>query len=267
MLKAIMFDLDDTLIWDEKSVDEAFKKTCRLAEEKANVNPEKLEERIRENAQKLFAAYDTYEFAEMIGISPFEGLWAEFDDEGESFRKLNEMAPEYRKKAWTRSLKEAGEDNPQLAIELAETFKTERGKNQYIYPETFDVLNKLQGKYRLLMLTNGSPDLQQTKLTITSELKPYFEHIVISGAFGRGKPDPSIFDHAMELLNVEKDDVLMVGDNPGSDILGASKAGIQSVWINHEKYDPGDVKPGYEISRLSEVLDIINQSTIQGKEV
>ncbi|ALX48882.1 HAD family hydrolase [Lentibacillus amyloliquefaciens] len=259
MLKAIMFDLDDTLIWDEKSVDEAFKKACRLAEQKAGVNPEKLEERIRKNAQKLFAAYDTYEFAEMIGISPFEGLWAEFNDESDSLRSLKEIAPEYRKKTWTSSLKEAGVDDPQLVTELAETFQAERRKSQFVFEETFDVLNELKGKYQLLMLTNGSPDLQQTKLRITPELKPYFEHIVISGAFGKGKPDPSIFDHALELLSVEKDEVLMVGDNPSSDILGASRAGIQSVWINHHKYDPGEINPDYEIARLSGVLDVVGR--------
>ncbi|TFJ91381.1 HAD family hydrolase [Lentibacillus salicampi] len=265
MLKAIMFDLDDTLIWDERSVDEAFNKTCRLAAVKSGVDSELLEQKIRQNAQKLFASYDTYDFADMIGISPFEGLWAEFDDEGESLRRLKDIAPEYRKQAWTTSLREAGVDDRHLAIELAEAFKAERGKNQFVFDETFNVLNELKGKYRLLMLTNGSPDLQQTKLNITPELKPYFDHIVISGAFGRGKPDPSIFDHAMALLSVEKDEALMVGDNPYSDILGATRAGVPSVWINHHAADVQDVRPTYEISRLKELLDVLKQAGIRSR--
>ncbi|SFB28596.1 putative hydrolase of the HAD superfamily [Lentibacillus halodurans] len=259
MLKAIMFDLDDTLIWDEKSVDQAFKKVFGIASQKSDVDPEALEQRIRKNAQKLFASYDTYDFTEMIGISPFEGLWGEFDDEGESFNRLKEIAPKYRKKAWTISLQESGVDNPQLAFELAEVFKTERGKKQFVYEETFDVLNALKGKYRLLMLTNGSPDLQWRKLAITPGLKPYFDHIVISGGFGKGKPNPSIMDHALGLLSVEKDEVIMVGDNPYSDILGASRAGIPSVWINHHAADINDVRPTYEISRLKELLNVLEQ--------
>ncbi|HLR60925.1 MAG TPA: HAD family hydrolase [Lentibacillus sp.] len=259
MVKAIMFDLDDTLIWDEKSVDEAFKVACRHAADKSDIDPELLEQKIRENAQVLFASYDTYDFTKMIGISPFEGLWAEFDDEGESFRQLNEIAPVYRNEAWTKALSEAGVNDPNLATELAETFQAERRKNQFLFEETFDVLNELKGKYHLIMLTNGSPDLQQTKLNITPELKPYFEHIVISGAFGKGKPDPSIFDHVLGLLAVEKDEALMVGDNPNSDILGASRAGIQSVWINHQKYEIGDIKPTFEIARLKEVLDVLER--------
>ncbi|MCG2953054.1 HAD-IA family hydrolase, partial [Escherichia coli] len=75
------------------------------------------------------------------------------------------------------------------------------------------------------LLTNGSPQLQNIKLEITPEIVPYFDEIVISGAFGRGKPDPSIFDHALSLLNLSKDEVIMVGDNLMTDILGASRAG------------------------------------------
>ncbi|QKY68361.1 HAD family hydrolase [Lentibacillus sp. CBA3610] len=259
MLKAIMFDLDDTLIWDEKSVDEAFAATCLLAAQKSDVRPDLLEEKIRKNAQELFATYDTYEFTEMIGISPFEGLWADFDDEGKSFERLRAIAPEYRKQAWTRSLKEAGVDDPELAIELAEKFQAERNKSQFVYEETFDVLDTLSDNYRLLMLTNGSPDLQQTKLNITPELTPYFDQIVISGAFGKGKPDPSIFEHALMLLSARKDEALMVGDNPNSDILGASRAGVSSVWINHHNVEAHDISPTYEISRLKELLNVLKR--------
>ncbi|MFD1361797.1 HAD family hydrolase [Lentibacillus salinarum] len=259
MLKAIMFDLDDTLIWDEKSVDNAFKKACGLAAKKSDVDPDLLEQKIRENAQDLFASYDTYAFTEMIGISPFEGLWADFDDDGQSFQRLKAIVPEYRKRAWARSLQEAGVDDAELATELAGTFQGERRKRQFVYEETFDVLNDLKDNYRLLMLTNGSPDLQQTKLAITPELKPYFDHIVISGAFGKGKPDPSIFEYALELLSVEKDEALMVGDNPYSDILGASRAGIPSVWINHHKAEVKDVRQTYEISRLKELLNVLER--------
>ncbi|GGK02169.1 putative uncharacterized hydrolase YsaA [Lentibacillus kapialis] len=257
MLKAIIFDLDDTLIWDEKSVDAAFKVACRQASQTYDVDPDFLEKKIRQHAQSLFASYDTYEFTKMIGISPFEGLWGQFDDEGESFRQLKEIAPVYRKEAWTNALKEAGIDDAQLALEIADTFQAERQKNQFIFDETFDVLDNLQENYKLLLLTNGSPDLQQTKLTITPELKPYFDHIVISGAFGKGKPDPSIFNHALGLLSVEKSEALMVGDNPNSDILGASRAGVQSVWINHQKYEIGNVQPTFEIARLRKLLDVL----------
>src|SRR5690606_24629549 len=110
--------------------------------------------------------------------------------------------------------------------------------------------------YKLLLLTNGSPDLQNTKLTITPEIAPYFDQIVISGGFGKGKPDPSIFEHALQLMEVDKDEVLMVGDNLMTDILGANQTGIKSVWINRHQKERTEVVPTYEINHLEGLFDI-----------
>ncbi|MGP4108940.1 HAD family hydrolase [Virgibacillus sp. L01] len=259
MTKAILFDLDDTLLWDKKSVKEAFKATCELAKQTYDIDPVKLEAKVRENARELYASYDTYAFTQMIGINPFEGLWGDFRDEGDSFHKLKEIVPEYRKKAWTRGLHDLGVDDSDLGYQLAETFPVMRKENAFVYEDSFAVLDQLKGEYQLLLLTNGSPELQQTKLDITPQLMTYFEHIVISGAFGRGKPDPAIFGHALELLAVQKDEVLMVGDNLSTDILGAERAGIDSVWVNRHRKEPSDVIPTYEIGALKELLQLLKR--------
>lgn len=78
MIKAVFFDLDDTLLWDQKSVKEAFVATCTYASGKYNLKPEELEEAVRKEARELYASYETYEFTQMIGINPFEGLWGDF---------------------------------------------------------------------------------------------------------------------------------------------------------------------------------------------
>ncbi|WP_249870348.1 HAD family hydrolase [Oceanobacillus saliphilus] len=257
MIKAVFFDLDDTLLWDEKSVKNAFENTCKIAAGKYGLDPDELEKSVRENARKIYASYDTYEFTKMIGINPFEGLWANFLDEGEAFGKLKEIAPEYRIKAWTAGLKDIGIDDPKFGAELAETFPRERKKTALLFEDALEVLDELKGKYRLLMLTNGSPDLQNTKLDLTPELVPYFEQIVISGDFGKGKPDPTIFEHALELLSLKNHEVIMVGDNLHTDILGAERAGIASVWINRQQKESGKPIPTYEISSLQELLPII----------
>ena len=98
MIKAIIFDLDDTLLWDKKSVETAFRLTCERAAESYELNPTKLEEAVRKEARELYATYDTYEFTQMIGINPFEGLWGTFDDEGESFQKMKEIVPDIVRK-------------------------------------------------------------------------------------------------------------------------------------------------------------------------
>ncbi|MEH7109222.1 HAD family hydrolase [Bacillus sp. JJ1764] len=259
MIKAIFFDLDDTLLWDQKSVKEAFVATCKVAEERYGIDPEQLEEAVREAARELYSSYETYSFTQMIGINPFEGLWGNFLDEQDDFRKMKEIVPGYRKDAWTNGLNALGVDDPEFGYELAERFPQERRKKPFVYEESFKVLDALKGKYRLLLLTNGSPDLQNTKLTITPELVPYFDQIVISGDFGRGKPDPTIFEHALSQMGLQKDEVLMVGDNLMTDILGANRAGIKSVWINRHQKDRNEVIPTFEITHLENLFPLLEE--------
>lgn len=260
MVKAIFFDLDDTLLWDRKSVEMAFRKTCELAERKSGADCGQLEAAVRSEASELYAGYDTYAFTKMIGINPFEGLWGTFDDEGTDFQLMKKIVPEYRREAWTRGLKKIGIDDTALGRELAEYFPQARKESPIVYDETFRVLDQLTGRFQLLLLTNGSPGLQQTKLEITPEITPYFDHIVISGAFGKGKPDPSIFEFALSKFNFSPDEVLMVGDNLMTDIIGAEKAGIRSVWVNRENKAPHEsIIPTYEIQHLEELLQILEQ--------
>jgi putative hydrolase of the HAD superfamily len=259
MIKAIFFDLDDTLLWDQKSIKEAFAATCKIAEERYGVDADELEEAVRESARELYSSYETYKFTQMIGINPFEGLWGNFLDDHDDFRKMKEIVPNYRKEAWTAGLKVMGVDDPAFGHELAERFPQERRNLPFVYEESFEILDKLKGKYQMLLLTNGSPELQHTKLSITPELVPYFDQIVISGDFGKGKPDSSIFEHALSLMTLEKDEVLMVGDNLMTDILGANSVGIKSVWINRHYKERNEVIPTYEIHHLEELFPLLNE--------
>jgi putative hydrolase of the HAD superfamily len=257
MIKAIFFDLDDTLLWDQKSIKEAFVRTCLKAKERYGVDPDLLEEAVRDAARNLYSSYEFYPFTQMIGINPFEGLWGNFLDNQDDFKKMKETVPGYRKDAWRLGLQKLGINNPDFGYELGEMFPEERRKSPFVYEETFSILNALKGNYKLLLLTNGSPDLQNTKLEITAELVPFFDQIVISGDFGRGKPDPAIFKHALSLLSLEKDEVLMVGDNLMTDILGANRAGIKSVWINRHDRERNEVRPTFEIHHLEELLALL----------
>ncbi|MCT2537873.1 HAD family hydrolase [Aquibacillus koreensis] len=259
MIKTIFFDLDDTLLWDNRSVKQAFRETCELAKQKYNINPDELEDAVREEARELYASYDTYAFTQMIGINPFEGLWGNFGDDHEQFQKMRAIVPTYRKDAWTKGLQALGIDDAAFGHFLAEQFPIQRKKNPFVYEETFSVLEQLKDNYQLLLLTNGSPELQNTKLTITPEIQHYFDHIIISGDFGKGKPDPEIFSYALEKSKCLKDEVLMVGDNLMTDILGANRTGIKNVWINREDKERNDVIPTYEINHLTALFSLLDK--------
>ena len=258
MKKAVFFDLDDTLLWDNKSVATAFHKTCAYAAKKVNVDSLALEQSVRAEASALYDTYETRTFTKMIGINPFEGLWGTFDDPSEDFQKMKSIIPEYQRLAWTRGLEKLGINNEELGKELADYFPRMRKESPFVYEETYEVLDQLKEKYTLLLMTNGSPSLQNTKLEITPKIGSYFDHILISGSFGKGKPDPSIFEHALEIVGLSADEILMVGDNLMTDILGSSKVGIQSVWINREEKPVSEeVKPTYTIENLRELIPLL----------
>ncbi|TYA13584.1 HAD family hydrolase [Paenibacillus faecis] len=258
-IKAVCFDLDDTLLWDERSIKEAFEATCLKAGEAAGIDPEALEESVRKEARALYESYETFPFTKMIGINPFEGLWATFSaGEQPEFRQLEQLAPVYQKESWRRGLKGLGVENEALAGELAAQFGKERRSRPHVYEETFRILDELKGKVKLLLLTNGCPALQQEKLDGVPELSPYFDEVIISGSFGKGKPDPAIFRHALELLGVEPQESLMVGDKLTTDICGGLSVGMVTVWVNrHGRSRTDEIVPDYEIKHLAELHDII----------
>lgn len=260
-ITAVLFDLDDTLLWDDKSVKEAFQATCAAAAEAVAADPAKLEEEVRREARALYESYETFPFTKQIGINPFEGLWANFS-EGEQleFRQLEKLAPGYRTAAWTRGLKALGVDDEQLGYKLGEMFPQQRRARPLVYDETFNVLDELKGRVKLLLLTNGSPDLQKEKIAGFPQLAAYFDHIVVSGSFGQGKPAPSIFMHAMQLLDIGPDEGLMVGDKLTTDILGANGVGMRSVWMNRHGISRSDeIVPTFEIDSLWGVRTIMEQ--------
>jgi len=258
MIKTIIFDLDDTLLWDKRSVAVSLRMTCSFAEEKCGVDAFLLEQAIRSEAPASYSETGVYDFTQSIGINPFEGLWGEFDDEGKGFQSMKTLMPEYRRTAWTLALKKLGVDDQELGLELSEYFPLMRRNNPIVYDETFQVLEQLKGHYRMLLLTNGSPSLQQTKLEMTPEIAPYFDDIVVSGAFGIGKPDASIFEFALSKTDSTKAEAVMVGDNLLTDILGAKRAGIKSVWLNRENKPAHEsIFPDFEINNLQDLLPLL----------
>jgi putative hydrolase of the HAD superfamily len=259
-IQAVLFDLDDTLLWDDRSVKEAFEATCATAAAKYDIDPAQLEIEVRREARALYESYETFPFTKLIGINPFEGLWAPFAGGNHpEFRQLQDLAPGYRTESWTRGLAAMGIQDPEFGRALGEQFPAERRARPIVYEETFEVLNQLKGKYKLLLLTNGSPDLQQTKLDGVPELAPYFDHIIISGNFQRGKPAAELFHHAAELLGIQPEQGIMVGDKLTTDILGANGVGMPSVWINrHAVQRTDEIIPRYEISSLRELQAIID---------
>ncbi|MBX3171018.1 MAG: pyrimidine 5'-nucleotidase [Candidatus Eremiobacteraeota bacterium] len=121
------------------------------------------------------------------------------------------------------------------------------------------LLESLRGRARMGIITNGFGELQQIRLERTG-LKEHFELVVVSEVVGVAKPHPEIFRHALELMgNPAPDRVLMVGDNPETDILGGMQAGLDTCWINwHGRTAPPGMAADYEVRSLAELEEILS---------
>lgn len=119
-----------------------------------------------------------------------------------------------------------------------------------------DLLNALKGRVKMGIITNGFTALQQARLERTGFLG-VFDLLVISEQVGYAKPHPAIFDYALTRMgNPARERVLMVGDNPDSDILGAINAGLATCWLNAEgRAQPEGINPTWQVTSLKELQD------------
>ncbi len=121
------------------------------------------------------------------------------------------------------------------------------------------LVTALTGKVKMGIITNGFTELQTVRLEKTG-FKDAFFPLVISEQVGVAKPHPAIFDHAFSFMDdTPKDRILMVGDNPHSDIQGGINAGIHTCWLNvNNEPLPEGIKPHYQVGSLAELLGLLD---------
>ena len=100
-----------------------------------------------------------------------------------------------------------------------------------LVPNTIEILDYLQPKYRLHIITNGFEEIQRKKLQSSNILR-YFDKIVNSEMAGVKKPNPRIFELALQMASVRPEKALMIGDNIEADILGAQAVGLNALHFN-----------------------------------
>jgi putative hydrolase of the HAD superfamily len=257
-ITAVLIDLDDTLVVEEASAEASFLATCALAEERYGIDAQELHQCVRQIARELWHRSPARAYCVSVGISSWEALWARFLGQDPNLRTLRAWVPIYRSESWSRALAKCGVDDDWAFVELlAETFRRDRRARHVVYDDVEPALQALRKSYRLALITNGAPDLQRTKLA-GSGLEPYFEHILVAGEVGVGKPDPAIFGLALERLGVKAKEAVMVGNSLRSDIGGAQGADIRAIWLNREaKALHGEVEPDAEIVSLEELCDVL----------
>ena len=129
-----------------------------------------------------------------------------------------------------------------LVHQLSEDYITYLTDNNYLFDNTIEILDYLNLRYNLHILSNGFEEVQYRKL-IKSNIHHYFKTITNGETIGVKKPNPHIFHHAIEKANTSIKNSIMIGDGYEADILGAINVGMDVVFFDEKKnHEHQDVK-------------------------
>ncbi|MBA2393228.1 MAG: HAD family hydrolase [Ktedonobacteraceae bacterium] len=188
-------------------------------------------QRQRKESNEVFPEWDAVE------------LWREL---------LHSKASDY-----TRSLPQKKLE--QLPLFLAELHRGIARKRLRPYPQVQETLTSLQPRYRMAVVSDAQstyaiPELQSVGLV------DYFNPIIVSGNYGYRKPDPRLFQKALDTLQVKPEQALFVGNDLYHDIFGAQQVGMKAILVS---FDQGSISnqvitPDYTIFRFADLPQAIN---------
>jgi len=204
-IRAIFFDLDDTLIDDTESSEHWAEVAAREVAGGSGVEP-----------QALAEAY----------IAAAIRFWERLEP-GSKRPPIGAIRPSI----WHAALKSRGIDDPELARRIAARYDAIRLEGVELYPDAVPVLKKLHGRYHLAIITNGFAETHAKKIEHLG-LAKFFDNVILAGEMELVKPDPAVFRHAMEIANVKPEESVMVGDRYNRDVAGAHAAGMRAILID-----------------------------------
>ncbi len=224
----IIFDADETLFDFKKSEKDAFKNTMLEFDIEYDEN----------HHLKVYKEINT-------------SIWKELEDGLITQKKLK---IERFKRLSDRLNAEFDEG------EFAKSYMKHLSYASFLYDDSIELVESLHKDYRLTIITNGLKIVQDNRIR-KSTIAKYFEDIVVSEEVEVSKPDPKIFEHALDnIKHTDKSKVLIVGDSLTSDIQGGINFGIDTCWFNPNKIiNKTGIKPTYEVSDLRELKDILEK--------
>jgi putative hydrolase of the HAD superfamily len=209
--KAILFDLDDTLISAYNRPDRAW---LTIAHEfTVDLHPN-----------------DPVEVAAAINLAA-DVFWADADRHREGRLQLLDARSTIIGDAFA-ALTNAGRTLPGAPVvqRMAERYNTLRNEQMHLFDDAHRVVDTFRAKgVQLALITNGAAIPQRAKV-VRFELTHRFHHIQIEGEHGFGKPEERAYRHALAALGVEARDTWMVGDNLEWEVIAPQRLGIHAIW-------------------------------------
>ncbi len=147
--------------------------------------------------------------------------------------------------------------------EFERYFKGRLYDNAILIDGAETLLGYLRDRYVVCAASNGPYDQQVNRLTIAG-LLPYFRHLFISEQIGVSKPDPAFFTHCLNVINAERDtpithdEVMVIGDSLTSDMQGALDSGMHTCYFDKHKHGlHTDLPIEHAVDALTDILQIL----------
>ena len=227
-LKLVTLDLDNTL-WDVE-------KTIRAAEQ----------ELVQWLAQHAGAAHKIYSSSDMVELR---------NQTLQQHANLRHDLSRLRIEVLFNVMRAAQypEDEARKLAEAAfEVFFA--GRNRVVFfPHALEMLQTLSARYPIYALTNGNADTTRTGIS------QYLRGAISSAQVGASKPDPRMFQAALDQAGVQAHQCVHIGDHLDDDIKGANAVGMHSIWVNLDKTQSVDkaLQPSFEVTHLSEIVSTV----------
>lgn len=234
MTRALLFDLDDTLIF-------------------AYANPGPAWQAVVGEFAEQLAGHDPATVANAITEAT-----ATFLSDDDNRRRWRLQAVATRRAAVRDGLRQHGiTDLDHLAGPIGDRYAAYREEHMYLYPDALTVIDAYRERgYKLGLVTNGAAEVQRAKVR-RFDLARRFDHIQVEEEAGFGKPDGRAYVHTLEALGLPPEAATMVGDDLVWDVLSPQRLGIHAIWYDvFQRGLPSDapVVPDRVITRLDQLL-------------
>lgn len=222
-MKAIIFDVDHTLLNFDEDENEAFVLTCH----RYGIEPTKAQV---ESFWRL--SYESWLNQELHLIHT-EKIQTSFHD---------------RYRAHVKWLFASYHDVP-LPQEASDVFMDFFSKQSHTIAKSDEILKRLSQKYDLYLATNGLSFTQQGR---TKPFLPFVKKVFISEEIGIIKPNRRFFETMLSEISLPASEIMMVGDSFPSDMVGAMAVGMQTCFIRRHNEEMPQT-PNLVISRIDEL--------------
>lgn len=235
MIRAVLFDLDDTIIFSYANPAPAWRAVAE-------------------------------EFSAHLGEAPLELVAKALADSTASFLSDDENRRRWRleavatRRAVVRdALVNAGYPHlGDLAAEIGDRYAAYREENMYLYPDALEVIDSFRARgLKLGLVTNGATEVQNWKIDQFG-LRERFDHFQVEEEAGYGKPDGRAYVETLAALEVDPAHAMMIGDDLVWDVIAPKRLGMTGIWCNRFglTLPPTiEAEPDRIITRLGQLLD------------